>query len=239
MINRKQMFSIRAVTCALLFLSAALIIVVILAKDWQVHRRLAAYLAPGPSLKMHSAHPRNVSVEDLAYGKTQVALMAKDRPELKKLAGPTCPIWDYCARDFAGQFTGRRIAWSANELPDNSDSVSFEPVSPSSRGSGPNITRILHRWCYLLDAPDGAEGENEYLRAIERAMAGELTVDAFAEYSTRIGDEKYREAEQRTASLLNVCNELAYNALIKEYSTYDSDGRAYHRAYYDDAISNT
>ena len=53
----------------------------------------------------------NLSAEDLAFGELQVERMVQDRPEMTRYVGTNEPVWQFCARAFAGEAIGQHVYW--------------------------------------------------------------------------------------------------------------------------------
>jgi hypothetical protein len=58
----------------------------------------------------------DISTEDLNYGQEQVRRMVRDRPTMAAFLKSSDPVWNWCARQFAGEFTGSRYTWDANQV---------------------------------------------------------------------------------------------------------------------------
>jgi hypothetical protein len=55
----------------------------------------------------------DLSAEDLAFGRQQVAQMVKDRPEMARWVREEDAVWEFCVRGFAGAAIGESILWNS------------------------------------------------------------------------------------------------------------------------------
>jgi len=60
---------------------------------------------------------QNVTPEDMAHGREQVARMLHDRPEMARYRDRVAPLEEWAARKFAGEDFGHRIFWDPAEPP--------------------------------------------------------------------------------------------------------------------------
>ena len=101
--------------------------------------------------------PTRLSTADLQFGRQQVTQMMLDRPNMFKGMGDKDVVYEFVARQFAGEESGQRTYWS-NELPDCGNCLSF--YSPPHEGEASSI-RIQKK--YKSGAEEGQEMPFEQL----------------------------------------------------------------------------
>ena len=71
----------------------------------------------------------SLSADDLQHGREQVELMIHDRPEMARYVRKGDAVWNWTARQFAGECTGKRYFWAqdatAGGAPDGWHSVPY------------------------------------------------------------------------------------------------------------------
>ena len=103
--------------------------------------------------------------EMIAYGELQLKAMLHDRPAMRRLVQPGDPIWNWSTRQFAGEGTGGRIAWSKE--PPAGSVVDSNCLPPESNTDGSNIGYIRVREARILQGTERLrEGEDLWASAI-------------------------------------------------------------------------
>jgi hypothetical protein len=139
----------------------------------------------------------NLTAEELAFGREQIARMVKDRPALGRFIHEGDDIWQFCIRSFAGEAIGEPILWNDSEPLGDYGADHFDPWQGQR---GYIRLRKVHAYgeekgqpasCETLWAGVVFEIENmRNHRAFEalyyRALAGQLSREEFILENTKL-----------------------------------------------------
>jgi hypothetical protein len=166
-------------------------------------------LPPKGKLIRRLAKCPDLSKSDLDFGALQVLRMVHDRPNMGHGVGKRDPVWQYCARAFAGAAAGKRIYWNPGE-PGGTADAEHQAPDPGVRGfirvsmSRDNYNPANARACESLWSRAVYELEN--IRSWESASAswdlalkGELKREQWIRFAT----ESEYQAIRRQAQLFD------------------------------------
>ncbi len=150
----------------------------------------------------------NLSPEELEFGELQVERMVGDRPEMTRYVAKGDPLWQFCARAFAGEIIGERIFWegslpAGNEYQsDHRDPYKGEKGYIRIRkeyGSGYLEGTLLpceELWSCAVFEFENLRNHNAFTMLFERGLQGKLSREEWIRQHTRL---EY-EALRRTAA---------------------------------------
>lgn len=150
-------------------------------------------------------HP--LSEQDFKYGERQLQMMLRDRPAMAKCVAPGDPIWIWCARQFAGEFTGSRYYW--NPDPDE------PPVGqPAALHLGPHNGK--NGWVWVAPGSGQAEdGERQWAEAVFE-LFNIRNIPGF-----EICEQEKAAGKINSNEFSTQCSSLEYGALRNRASFYN------------------
>jgi hypothetical protein len=141
-----------------------------------------------------------------------MARLAADRPELTRYVSKADPVWQFCARAFAGELLGERIRWDsglpANDYPADhatptKDQKAFIRVR-KTYASGENRGQPLsceELWACVVFELENIRSSKAFLALHERGLRGELTREQWIGEHTRLEYNAFRRTAHNYARL--------------------------------------
>jgi len=139
-----------------------------------------------------------VTADDLAFGDKQVESMLHDRPQMARNIDRQSPIWQWCARQFAGEAYGQRIDWNRENPaaannggssggPENGTHAYIQVDGMQPGADGKPVPRSCSAlWCLAVYHLIGLINRTEFDLTYYQALAGKLSRDQYIEKNTRL-----------------------------------------------------
>ena len=160
--------------------------------------------ASAETLPNPMAHP---SPAALAFGEKQVERMVADRPQMKQYVQKGDSVWQYCARQFAGEACGQKITWNPDppHPPDDYDADHQYPTDTQQgyirirRLSGAGAMRGKERngedmWQNAIFELNNIRSAKQFDRLFEDALAGKLSKEQWIKGNTQLEYTAYRNS---------------------------------------------
>jgi hypothetical protein len=128
-----------------------------------------------------SAAIQQPALETKTFGERQVEQMLDDRPDMKGIMPPSDPVVKWVIDSFNGKYVGRRIYWNANSPHGGVDAENYRAEDGMSfiAVTGGTESTPVDKWAAAVYELHNIQNEFEPL--VNKAMAGDLDEDAFAD----------------------------------------------------------